>query len=187
MSKSNRKKDESLTPLSIIKKRRLYLLNRKHFTDLLLKVIFLILVVYFLLNYIFGIYVVKNNDMLPKITQSDLVMYYRLEQKYAAGDVVVVRKDDAEYILRIIAVGDEEVDITDKGLVINGATQYDPNIYFETGIYEEGIEFPIKLKSDEFLVLGDSRDGAKDSRYFGPVKRSEIVGKLFMLFRRNNF
>lgn len=36
------------------------------------------------------------------------------------------------------------------------------------------------LKSDEYFVLGDNRAASLDSRYFGPVSRSQIVGRVWL-------
>ena len=38
---------------------------------------------------------------------------------------------------------------------------------------------PISVPAAEYLVLGDSRDNSKDSRYIGFVPRSSIVGRAF--------
>ena len=39
----------------------------------------------------------------------------------------------------------------------------------------------VKLGENEFFVLGDNRNSSKDSRSFGPVNRSYLIGKV--LFR----
>lgn len=38
---------------------------------------------------------------------------------------------------------------------------------------------PVKVPQDGYLVLGDSRDNSKDSRYIGFVPRDSIVGRAF--------
>lgn len=43
----------------------------------------------------------------------------------------------------------------------------------------------MKLGEDEVFLLGDYREGAKDSRYFGPVKRGEIKGIVMTAVRRS--
>jgi signal peptidase I len=40
----------------------------------------------------------------------------------------------------------------------------------------------ITLKADEIFVSGDNRANSEDSRYFGPVKVEQIVGKLSLRF-----
>ena len=42
------------------------------------------------------------------------------------------------------------------------------------------------LKENEYFVLADSRSNAEDSRYFGTVKKDEILGTVITVMRRNN-
>jgi len=47
--------------------------------------------------------------------------------------------------------------------------------------WHNGDEFYVKLGKDQFWVMGDNRLGSHDSRYFGPITRNLIHGKI--LFR----
>ncbi|MEM6507732.1 MAG: signal peptidase I [Planctomycetota bacterium] len=38
---------------------------------------------------------------------------------------------------------------------------------------------PVKLEDNAYYMVGDNRNNSHDSRYFGPVMRSEITGKAF--------
>lgn len=40
----------------------------------------------------FGITTVKNEDMSPRMSAGDLVLYYRLDKHPVAGDVIVYKK-----------------------------------------------------------------------------------------------
>ena len=60
------------------------------------------------------------------------------------------------------------------------------DIYYSTPRYESGITYPVTLAENEVFVLCDYREGAKDSRYFGPVSKSEIKGKVITIVRRSN-
>ena len=44
---------------------------------------------------------------------------------------------------------------------------------------------PLTLADDEYFILCDYREGAKDSRYFGPICGNEIKGKVITLIRRS--
>lgn len=175
----------------IIKKRRKDLANKNAIKSFFKKLLMIIVVLYFLFTFIFGFQVIYNDDMFPKMVPSDLLIYYRLDKEFYVGDVVVVGKNDADYALRIVASGGDEVDISDEGqLIVNGSYQAETNIFYPTGEYEEtavDIKFPMKLKENEVFALGDMRRGAKDSRYFGPVEKNEIKGKIFALYRRSKF
>ena len=175
----------------IIKQKRVNVSNKNAIISFLKKLILIILVLWLLFTFIFGFQIIYNDDMFPKMVPSDLLMYYRLDRDFYVGDVVVVGKNDADYALRIVASGGDTVDISKEGqLIVNGSYQAETNIFYPTGEYDETIEeikFPMKLKENQIFALGDMRKGAKDSRYFGPVEKDEIKGKIFALYRRSKF
>ena len=47
------------------------------------------------------------------------------------------------------------------------------------------MKYPLQLQEGECFVLGDHREGATDSRYFGAVDTQEIRGKIITVIRRN--
>lgn len=122
--------------------------------------------------------------MYPSVKAGDLVLYYRLQTDFAAGDVVIVKKDGKEEIRRIIAVPGDTVDITRDGLKINGYIQQENSIYAETLPYVEGITFPVTVGRDNYFVLADARLNTRDSRMYGAVKKEEIKGLVMTLIRR---
>ncbi|WP_394022589.1 signal peptidase I [Anaerococcus martiniensis] len=175
----------------IIRQKRVDVSNKNAIISFFKKLLLIILVLWLLFTFVFGFFVVYNDDMFPKMVPSDLLMYYRLDRNFYVGDVVVVGKNEADYALRLVASGGDEVDISKEGqLIVNGSYQAETNIFYPTGEYDETaeeIKFPLKLKENEVFALGDMRRGAKDSRYFGPVDRDEIKGKVFALYRRSKF
>lgn len=115
------------------------------------------------------------------------MLYYRMERKYYPGDVVIAVKDGREYVGRIVALPGDEVDIPDGGgLRINGNSVLESEIYYPTGAYEtDKISYPCSLSGEEFFLLCDYRAGAKDSRFYGTVSRTELKGKVITVLRRS--
>ena len=101
-------------------------------------------------------------------------------------DVVIVNIDGETQIRRVVALPGDTVDMDERGLVINGYSQIESDIYTRTEPYVDGITFPITLAQDEVFVLGDNRPKAVDSRMYGAVKVSATNGKLMTLIRRRN-
>lgn len=135
---------------------------------------------------IFGIRPMKNDDMAPRISAGDLVLFFRLEDTIYNNDVIVFKKADNWYVARVVAHGGDSVEITeDAALKINGHIVIESNIYYTTPQYVSEVTYPVQLKDDEYFVLCDYREGGKDSRYFGPVQTDEIKGKVMTVIRRS--
>ena len=99
------------------------------------------------------------------------------------GEKMCIR--DRTYTGRIVAVPGDQVKITEEeSLEINGSVVAESNIFYKTPAYEGAVTYPLTLSSGEYFVLGDFREGAKDSRYFGPIERKEIKGKVLVVLRR---
>lgn len=119
------------------------------------------------------------------------------------GDVVVVTmKEEGQkthWVKRVIGLPGDTVSCVNDVVYINGKvldeTKYiDPDYrqslvdkfgYFNkvpnadnTNVedFEE-----VKLKDDEYYVMGDNRPYSKDSRYVGPVKKSQIFAKKMLV------
>ena len=66
----------------------------------------------------------------PHIKPGDLLLYYRLPQRYTAGETVVFEKDGTRYTGRVAARGGDTVEVTDTALLlINGSVVAEPDIY----------------------------------------------------------
>ena len=119
------------------------------------------------------------------------------------GDIVVVTmKEEGQkthWVKRVIGLPGDTVSCVNDVVYINGnvldETKYiDPDYrqslvdkfgYFNkvpnadnTNVedFEE-----VKLKDDEYYVMGDNRPYSKDSRYVGPVKKSQIFAKKMLV------
>lgn len=190
---TSKKKNKSITPYGVnspeyvIAKRRKNLRDKDEISSFFIRLIVMAAFLYILFGQIFGLALVDNDDMKPRISGGDLMLYYRLQNSWHSDDVVVFEKDGERYTGRIVASGGDTVDIPDEGgLYINNSNVIETNIFYVTKKYETGIEFPVTLAKDEFFILCDYREGAKDSRFFGPVKASELKGKVITVMRRTN-
>ena len=129
----------------------------------------------------------KDPDMTPLVKDGDLVVFYRLDKNYVAGDLVVLRYKGELETRRVVAGAGDTVDITGEGLVVNGALQQEPEIYQKTSRYAQGASFPLKVGKGQVFVLGDARENATDSRVYGPVNTKDTYGTVITLIRRRNF
>jgi signal peptidase I len=166
----------------------------KHYQFFLLRLVLFIVIVWILFFKIIGLTPMPSADMYPRVDAGDLVMFYRLDKDVKAQDIIVIEKQTPDsgnekqmFISRVIAAPGDEIEITETGnVIVNGNAMIESNIFYQTFAYTDYTSFPVKLGEDECFVLGDNRDGATDSRYFGPVKKDEIKGSVITIIRRNN-
>ena len=118
----------------------------------------------------------RGNDMFPRISAGDLLLYYRLEKNFNSGDVLVFRKQGKISTGRVVAHGGDSVEITGDGeLKVNGSIVIETNVFYKTYPYDKKkVNYPLSLKKDEVFLLCDYREGGRDSRYFGAVSKKEI-------------
>ena len=184
--RKNAKDAAPLTPEEVIRRKRRRCLDREDIFAFFTKLAAMAVLLAALFGLAFGITPMANDDMAPRISAGDLLLYYRLANDWATGDVMVFEKDGEQYVGRIVAHGGDTVEVTDQAtLVVNGSTVLENNIYYTTPKYENGPAYPLTLAEDEFFVLCDYREGARDSRYFGQVSEGEIKGKVITVVRRS--
>jgi len=139
-----------------------------------------------LFTFLFGIIRYQEPSMAPAVKDGDLVIFYRHNSEYWPRDAVVLKFGGKLQVRRIVATGSDTVDITEDGLVVNGAPQQELEIYHKTERYQDGVEFPLTVPEGHIFVLGDSRINAADSRVYGCVRLEDTLGKVMAVIRRRN-
>ena len=135
---------------------------------------------------VFGVMPMKDQSMMPKLAAGDLLLYYRLDRTPGDREVVVFEKEGKPHVGRVVARGGDTVEIREDALLqINGNAIVENEIYYSTEPYEEWIKYPVTLTDEEVFILCDYREGAKDSRYFGPVTKKELKGTVITAIRRS--
>ena len=174
------------TPEEVILTRRRSLANQEEVISFFTRLAFLAVLLCILFGMVFGLAVMRDDDMSPRISAGDLMLFYRLEDTLRAEDVIIFEKEGRQYTGRIVAVGGDTVEVTeDARLMINGSYVAESNIYYSTPRYESEVAYPVTLGEGQVFVLCDYREGARDSRYFGPVEKTEIRGKVITVIRRS--
>ena len=127
-----------------------------------------------------------DDTMYPHLKPGDLLLYYRLPRSFAAGEVVVFTQDDRRCTGRVAARGGDTVEVTENALLrINGSLVAEPDIYETTPRYDSDVTYPLTLADGEYFILCDAREGAPDSRRYGPVTAENIAGRVIAIVRRN--
>ena len=137
-------------------------------------------------SYIFGIVLAPTNDMFPAVHEGDLIIFYRPGRIINTDVVIYETPNGNSQIGRIEGTQGETVGKTEVGLLtVNGniqPVQKRSGLYDETYAGDKDISGEIGQK--EYLILGDRRETAEDSRAFGLISRKAIKGKVFTIVRR---
>ncbi|MBN1617857.1 signal peptidase I [Candidatus Dojkabacteria bacterium] len=102
------------------------------------------------------------------------------------GDVIIFKHSDtADYIKRVIGVPGDKVELRDGKIYINGKkideSEYLTESYTKGGNFlEEGDVYVVP--EDKYFVCGDHRSASSDSRAFGPIEKSQIKGRVLLIY-----
>ena len=175
--------NEEKLNIEIEKKRRL-IKHLKH--DAVIKTAGFAAGMFIAFSFVFGIALAPTNDMFPAVHKGDLIIYYRPGRIINTDVVLYEAPDGSLQTGRVEGTQGETVSVTDGGmLTVNGNIQ---PVQKRSGLYDETYagkkDISGEIGSGEYLILGDSRETAEDSRTFGLIRRKAIRGKVFTIVRR---
>lgn len=104
------------------------------------------------------------------------------------GDVAMFRApfdSGEEFIKRIVGLPGEKIMLSAGRVYVDGRLLEEPYLA-EGTVTEPGVSLGegggLLLEDDSYFVLGDNRAHSLDSRAFGPIKREDIVGKVWFKY-----
>ena len=133
---------------------------------------------------------VDGESMMPTLQNGERLLISNLFYEPTAGDIVVLcgeadREEGKNLIKRIIATEGQTIDIDfEAGEVYVDGQKLDEPYILEPTYLDEGTEFPLTVPEGEIFVMGDNRNGSRDSRSLtvGTVKEEYIVGRVLFRF-----
>lgn len=159
-----------------------------------------LLIAFLIKTFLFQAFYIPSESMTPTLQVGDRVLVNKLSYRLHdvnRGDVVVFEAPDdpntdgvKDLVKRVIGLPGETIELRDGQVFVDGSLLEEP--YLETGEvtrptqnFAGKCEPPVSdstcvVPADSFLVLGDNRDQSKDGRVFGPIRESDIVGRVFV-------
>ena len=152
----------------------------------------------FLIVYLFLMqpHQVNGQSMIPNFESGDYVLTdkisYRLGEPQR-GDVVVFHAPSSahcpqgtgcDFIKRVVGLPGELVEIKDSQIFVNSESLGE--VYIPDEFQTEAGSFTrnksVSLGDNQYFVAGDNRPHSSDSRVWGPIDKSMIVGKAFFRY-----
>jgi len=107
------------------------------------------------------------------------------------GDIVVfIYPEDRskDFIKRVIGVAGDTIEIRNKKIFLNGMPYEDGHgVYVEDFIIPAAVQprdnfGPVKVPPGKIFTMGDNRDQSYDSRFWGFVDLSDVLGKALFIY-----
>ncbi|MCX6778934.1 MAG: signal peptidase I [Candidatus Magasanikbacteria bacterium] len=172
--------EDTLTPQS----------NTKLFIIEVIKLGAFAIVTIFLVRYfLFKPFYVKGASMEPNFFDKEYLIIDELSfrvREPQRGEIVVFHYpgNRSEYFLkRIIGLPGERIKIKDGEIIIYNDQNPEGFVlkedYLPLGLTNKP-DVNYNLDSSHYFVMGDNRNSSFDSRYFGPVDKKEMVGRVIL-------
>lgn len=137
-------------------------------------------------------YQVEMRSMETTLLPGQYVLVDKLSPRwapYARGDIVIFHPpdafqtpDDTPFIKRVIGLPGDQVELRDGRVSVNGVEL--DEAYVHEAETDAGEDAPTSwlVPAGSLFVMGDHRSASEDSRVFGPIEISRVVGRAFLRY-----
>lgn len=142
-------------------------------------------------------YQVRQQSMEHTLDPSDYVLVDKLTphfDSYKRGDIIVFEPpagwsldgDRTPFIKRIIGVAGDTIELVDGHVVVNGQRLDEPYVFQQDGVTQPtdptSGQSRWTIPAGELFVMGDHRQESADSRTFGPIAVSSVIGRAWLRY-----
>lgn len=160
----------------------------------ILETIVLTLIIFFVVqNFVAQPYQIVGVSMEPTLENGQYVLVDKISphfSDYKRGDVVVLQPppgvdengSNVPFIKRVVGVGGDTVEVKDGAVWVNGAKLNEPYVY--TGEETDPLtsQSVWQVPPGYLFVMGDHREESEDSRLFGPIPESTVIGRAWLRY-----
>jgi signal peptidase I len=145
-------------------------------------------------TYVAQMFYIPSGSMLPTLQIGDRIVVDKLSYRLNGvqrGDIVVFRRppleraDYSDLVKRVIGLPGDTVSSVGGAVYIDGKPLAEPWLTTPAPVTSPSplpdtfsLNHPFTVPAGEYYVMGDNRTDSEDSRYFGPISGSLIVGKM---------
>ena len=138
-------------------------------------------------------YFVPTPSMTPTLMPGDRIIVNKLSSTVHRGDIVVFHDPPADkggpavLVKRVVGLPGETISSVGSTVLINGKPLAEPWLPPLTGICTEPAENikRTKIAPGHYFMMGDCRGDSGDSRYWGTLPASNVIGKVDMVIWRS--
>lgn len=141
-------------------------------------------------------YKVQQGSMETTLMPDQYVLVDKLSPRwdaYGRGDIIVfdppasMSQGNVPFIKRVIGVGGDTVRIEDGHVFLNDVKLEEPYIFEQDGVPQTTEPAPggrseWVVPEGDLFVMGDHRQDSADSRNFGPIEVSHVIGRAWLRY-----
>ena len=164
--------------------------------DMAVTILMAVLLVGLARAFVFQVFYIPSSSMVPTLGVGDRIVVQKAFFNWRdvrEGDIVVFSHppldqcggpEQADLVKRVIALPGQRIYSSGNSIYVNRrvlAERYLPH-NDPLGPAIASSQHPYRVPSGEFYMLGDNRANSCDSRDWGPIKGSTIVGKVVLVW-----
>lgn len=166
-------------------------MKRAHLMREILETLLFVALVFIIVHFAIQPYRISDVNMKPQLNPDQLVVVNKwsyLVGGPSRGDVVVYYDPtnlSQQLVARVIAVPGDTVKVTPAAIMVDGVKLNEPYVQVPDGTFPNAKLTDangLKLGKNQYFVANDSRLVGTDSRSFGALSRTNIVGKAVLVF-----
>lgn len=134
---------------------------------------------------------VSGSSMVPTFQNGDYILTDKVSYRFGQpkkGDIIVLknpRDETQDFIKRIIATPGQNLKVEGNNVYVDNKQQNES--YLPVGTPTHAGSFlhegeTILIAPNQYFIFGDNRNHSSDSREWGAITKSEIVGKVFFRY-----
>ena len=163
--------------------------QKRRIVEWIVVVVFAVLVAGGLRTFAVQAFYVPSGSMLPTLQIGDRIVVIKFGYTIQRGDIVVFKRppqdvgtQDKDLVKRVIGLPGETISSRGNTVLINGRPLAEPFLPPLTGLCAESAEnIPLtKIAPGHYFVMGDCRGDSADSRVWGTLPASLVVGRVFV-------
>jgi signal peptidase I len=171
---------------------------RRALTETAVTILVAVLLAGLVRTFAFQTFWIPSSSMVPTLGVYDRILVQKAffnSRDVREGDIVVFSHPPLDHcggpqggdlVKRVIALPGQTIYSSGNSIYVNGRLLAEPYLPHDDPlgpqIPDASSRHPYRVPAGEFYVLGDNRAISCDSRYWGPINGSSIVGKVVLVW-----
>jgi signal peptidase I len=176
--------------------------SRRVLTEAVVTILVAVLLTGLVRAFAFATFWIPSSSMVPTLGVYDRILVQKAFFTWhdvREGDIVVFSQppldhcggeQESDLVKRVIALPGQTIYSSGNRIYVNGKLLAEPYLPHDDPlgppIPDATSRHPYRVPAGEFYMLGDNRAISCDSRYWGPIQGSSIVGKVVLVWWHNS-